>query len=146
MQIVVQREPSKAKTTMGRLSLDGIGFCDTLEDVIRERPGVPVAEWKVWGETAIPAGVYRIAVVNSMKFGPETLAVKDVPGFEAIRIHAGNTHADTHGCLLVGYRTSDDFVGMSRIALQKLKDIVLKAMREVELVTIEYRNPKEKKP
>lgn len=145
MNIVVQREPSKLRTTLGRLSIDGIGFCDTLEDLIREVPGEAVESWKIAGETAIPQGLYKVSVVNSMKFGPQTLAVKDVPGFDGIRIHAGNTAADTHGCLLVGYRTADDFVGMSRVALQKLKDIVLKAMREGELVTIEYRNPKEKK-
>ena len=141
MKLLVQREPTKAKATLGRLLIDGVFECDTLEDAVREVKGRPVAEWKIYGETAIPEGVYRVTFENSARFGPDTLTVNAVPGFEGIRIHAGNTDKDTHGCLLLGTRSAPDFVGNSRAALAKLKAKVAEAIKRGETVEIEYRNP-----
>jgi len=144
MKLVVQRAKTVGETTLGNLSVDGVSFCDTLEDVVREVPGTPVGDWKVAGKTAIPAGVYRLAAVNSPRFGPDTLTVMDVPGFTHIRIHAGNVAADTQGCLLVGYKTAPEFISWSQMTLQKLKGLVLPVLRKGQTVTIEYRNAKEK--
>lgn len=84
------REPSQGGATLSKLFL-GLDFlCDVLEDEVREIPGKPVSEWKIKGHTAIPAGTYEIEARQSGHFGPDTLTLLDVPGFQYIRIHAGN--------------------------------------------------------
>lgn len=143
MRLLVQRNMTVGKATIGALSIDGVSFCDTLEDALREKAGVPVKEWKIPGETAITAGVYNLSVGNSPRFGLDTLMVQQVPGFSEIRIHGGNRAVDTLGCLLVGYKTSPEFISWSQLALKKLKAIVVPAIKRGESVQIEYRNPKE---
>lgn len=130
MKIILLREPSINGCTLGRLFLDGSFMCDMLEDVVR-----PV---KVHGETAIPYGTYKVIAENSPRFGQDTLTLVDVPGYKYIRIHAGNTAADTEGCLLPGTR-SGNTVTKSRIALDKIRSTVLPALKRGEHVTIEIR-------
>ena len=74
-----------------------------LEDAVREIVGQPVAGWKKPGVTAIPIGRYRLIIDRSQRFQKDMPHVLNVPGFEGIRMHAGNTHVDTEGCLLLGY-------------------------------------------
>ncbi len=81
--------------------MDGFPFCDTLEDPVRELG--PNGEGKVYGQTAIPAGTYKVAITWSVKFQKHMLAVLDVPFFTGIRIHSGNDAGDTLGCILVGH-------------------------------------------
>ena len=73
-----------------------------LEDAVREIPGVPVSEWKIKGRTAIPGGSYDLVITYSNRFKRLMPLLVDVPGFEGVRIHAGNTHEDTEGCVLLG--------------------------------------------
>ena len=133
MELVVARRPTVKQTTFGRLSINDHFECYTLEDAVREIHGGPVTEWKIPGETAIPRGRYRLALEDSPKFGPDTMTLKDVPGFSYIRIHAGNDDSDTEGCLLVGQRIleqQDDGGNIldSRAALTALKIKVLTAI------------------
>lgn len=111
MGLRLQRTWLTDRSTIGELSIDGAFECFTLEDVVRE-PGV-----KVPGQTAIPAGRYSIVVTPSQRFHEDLPLLLDVPGFEGIRIHAGNTDRDTEGCILVGRTRSTDFIGESRAAL-----------------------------
>jgi hypothetical protein len=143
MKLVVQRGPSYQHATIGKLYIDGHYACCTLEDQIREVEGVPVDEWKVHGNTAIPAGTYRVTLEYSGRFGVDTLTINDVPGFKYIRIHAGNTHDDTEGCILVGMAATDHSLvgGTSRPALSLLKSQVQRAIAEGDTVTIEINNP-----
>jgi predicted ThiF/HesA family dinucleotide-utilizing enzyme len=143
MELQVTREASKNDATLGRLYVDGVAECDTLEDVIREVSGQPVSTWKIAEKTAIPVGRYLITFVDSPRFGPNTLSVNGVEGFEDIRIHAGNTAEDTHGCLLVGKRTSDSFISQSKDCLIALKIKLLAAKQRGEVIHIEYLNPVE---
>lgn len=96
MELLLQRIAKKSDYTVGRLFVDGRYFSDTLEDCVRE-PGV-----KIPGETAIPAGRYRVIVNVSPKFGRELPRLLDVPGFEGILIHRGNSARDSAGCVLLG--------------------------------------------
>jgi hypothetical protein len=123
------------------LSVDGESFCATLEDPIREIPGLPVSKWKVAGDTAIPAGTYHVDVTYSPRFKCDLPLLLSVPGFEGVRIHAGNTNADTEGCILVGSWNGGEFIRNSRIALASLMDLLEIAEISKREVTIEIRNP-----
>lgn len=108
--------------TMGVLSWDGHDFCETLEDVVR-KPGV-----KVKGQTAIPPGTYEVRLTYSYRFKKVMPQLMNVPMFEGIRIHAGNTEKDTEGCILVGRADKDRLVGSREVydtlveELTKLKE------------------------
>ena len=128
MNLRVIREPSTVAATMGILLIDGVFTCWTLEDVVR-----PV---KIPGETAIPAGRYNVRLSLSQRFQkllPEILAV---PGFTGIRIHAGNTQADTHGCLLVGRIRAYDRVEESKLALMNVMEHLRRATTAGDPITI----------
>lgn len=91
--------------TIGNMYIDEKKFCDTLEDTNRDlnkNGKFDGAEKKVYGETCIPFGRYKIDVTMSAKFKRELPILLNVPGFEGIRIHRGNTPKDTLGCILVG--------------------------------------------
>lgn len=102
MNLLLERTPSGTTCTIGDLYIDGDWFCFMLEDIVREVEGQPVESWKVKGKTAIPAGTYRVQITYSNRFKRDLPLLVSVPGFEGIRIHPGNTDADTEGCLLPG--------------------------------------------
>lgn len=130
MEILVQRIAKKDNYTIGRLSIDGKYVCDTLEDKVRE-PGVKVA-----GKTAIPAGRYRVIVNVSPKFGRELPRLLDVPGFEGILIHRGNTPEDTAGCILVGENRAKGKVLNSTPYELRLVELIKDAIERKEEVWI----------
>lgn len=132
MNLTLQREPSDDHRTFGKLYIDGQFCCHTLEDVVREV--------KIPGETAIPAGTYRITMEHSPRFGPDTITVNKVPGFTGVRIHAGNTEADTHGCPLVGLVRADASILQSKAALADLKPEIAAALQAGEDVWLEVIN------
>lgn len=125
--------------TISDLSVDGVAFCKVVEDAVREVPGQPVESWKVYGETAIPSGRYRVTLENSSKFGPQTMTINNVPGFTVVRIHSGNTEKDTEGCLIIGYELTPEGTikyGTTRPAVENLKSLVRDAIAEGENVWI----------
>jgi len=143
MKITVVRSPSFAGATIGKLYVDGAFKCHTLEDEIREIAGQPVQDWKIKGITAIPAGCYQVILETSPRFGPETLSIKDVPGFSYIRMHAGNTSDDTEGCILLGLQAGPASLigGTSRPAVNLIRDLVKSAINQGEQVMIDIINP-----
>ena len=127
MELVLKRTRFRDTITTGQLYVDGQFFCFTLEDKVREVPNVPVETWKIHGETAIPSGIYEVFLENSPKFGPDTMTLRDVPGFSKIRIHSGNTQDDTEGCIIIGYRVIENGIivpGTTRPAVTDLKRLV----------------------
>lgn len=110
MELRLDREPSRAGCTLGRVFVNGEHECFSIEDVVRTGPKVP-------GETAIPAGRYRVAITFSNRFQRMLPLLLDVPNFSGVRIHAGNTAGDTDGCLLVGQGRAVDSITESRLAL-----------------------------
>ena len=108
------------KSTIGELMLDGVTFCYTLEDKVREVAGEPVATWKIAKATAIPVGTYEVEVTLSARFKRRLPLLLDVPGFVGVRIHPGNTDKDTEGCILVGESRGQDSISDSRLAFARL--------------------------
>ena len=142
MKLTLQRNPSQSGATIGTLFIDGVHACHTLEDEVREIDGQPVSSWKIKGATAIPAGHYRVTLEPSARFGPDTITIKDVPGFQYIRMHAGNTSEDTEGCPLLGMRATDVSLvgGTSKPAVALVKGQIQRAIREGQTVTIDVNN------
>ena len=104
-KLLLRRIARKAGYTIGKLYIDGAYFCDTLEDTDRLDKGMTAAQLaakKIPGQTAIPEGTYKVIVNVSPKFKRLLPRLVNVPGYEGILIHRGNTPADTAGCILVG--------------------------------------------
>lgn len=139
MELKLKRDLLNSKYTLGELFIDGVHFCYTVEDTVRDKNNDgdldDSGEAKVYGETAIPKGIYKMRLSMSNRFKvmmPEVLAVK---GFEGIRIHAGNTAIDSHGCIIVGTVRTPNGVGMSRDCFKRLM-IKLANQKDINL-TIE---------
>jgi hypothetical protein len=133
MNISVVRERFTKLSTIGRLYVDNVFCCYVLEDCDRhlENGGV-----KLYGETAIPLGSYIVKMTMSARFGKVLPQLMNVPQFEGIRIHAGNTDADTHGCLLLGMSANVDKVAGSRKACELLFQKIEAALKLGNTVTI----------
>lgn len=76
-------------------------LCDTLEDKFR---GNDLKGKKVYGETCIPEGIYQIKMTYSNKFKKELPELLNVPYFEGIRIHKGNSAGEE---ILLKYQEID---------------------------------------
>lgn len=114
MEITLTRIAKQKTYTIGRLEIDGVYFCDTLEPTWRNiGPGKPGR--KIPGKTAIPEGRYAVAVSFSPRFKRWLPILLHVPMFEGIRIHAGNSAEDTAGCILPGLNTIVGRVMDSRV-------------------------------
>lgn len=139
MKITLKRIALKDTYTIGKLYIDGEYFCDTLEDKVRDlnKNGVfDNVEKKIYGETAIPYGTYNIKWTYSNKFKKYMPLIENVPSFAGIRIHSGNTNADTQGCVLVGENKAVGKVLNSKNTVNKLYPIIQKACKNGS-VTIE---------
>ncbi len=106
MELKLNRKFLGATYTIGDLFIDGEYYCNTIEDKVRDlnKDGdlLDEGESKVYGETAIPYGTYKIIVNLSPKFNRELPRLLDVPHFEGILIHRGNTAKDSAGCVILG--------------------------------------------
>src|SRR3990167_10319749 len=115
MEIQLIRDTFSPTCTIGRLGINGVHECWTLEDFVRPE-GAP----KVPGRTAIPYGRYELMITHSERFQRSLPILLGVPGFQGIRIHPGNTDADTEGCILVGRTKGENFIGESKSAFAAL--------------------------
>lgn len=113
MKLTLHTTHSEDNPTMGHLEIDGKFFAFTLEDQDRFlKQSMPVEEInrkKVYGQTCIPSGKYKVQVTMSPRFKRPLPHVMDVKGFVGIRIHRGNIEEDTLGCILVGFSRTDGF-------------------------------------
>jgi len=124
MLITIKRLYKTKNSTIGELLVDGIFECFTLEDA--ERPV------KIKGETAIPKGTYKVIINESNRFKRLLPLLLNVPNFEGVRIHSGNTNHDTEGCILVGQSRNKEYIGQSRKAFEKL----FKKMQKAKNITL----------
>lgn len=111
MELLLKRIYKGDKYTIGKLYIDGEWFCDTIEDVVRSLPKDCLytskgrnceCKEKVYGETAIPAGTYKVILSYSNRFKRILPEILNVPHFLGIRIHRGNTEQDSAGCIILG--------------------------------------------
>lgn len=134
MNIILNRIAKKAKYTIGKLYINDQYFCDTLEDTDRgltqSMTEQQIVSKKVYGETAIPTGTYRIIISYSNKFKKQMPLLLNVPGFAGIRIHSGNTEKDSLGCILVGKNKAVGKVLESRDTYSKLFSILQEANKK----------------
>ena len=116
--------------TIGKLYIDGVYFADTLEDKNRDvdKNGIfNNGEKKVYGKTCIPFGTYKVILSMSSKFKKILPLLLNVPQFDGIRIHSGNTDEDSSGCILVGIKDIKGRISKSTITLNSLMTKLSKA-------------------
>ena len=140
MEILVKRIAKKPKYTIGKLYIDEQYICDTLEDTDRglnqNMSLEEIKKKKVYGETAIPAGTYKVDMNTvSPKFKSRTWAkpyggklprLVLVPGYDGVLIHPGNKAEDTLGCILVGENKAVGQVLNSQVTFKKIMSILTK--------------------
>jgi hypothetical protein len=119
LELLLKRVVRKPKATFGDLYVDTVYECHTIEDVVRDIDEDGTG--KIPHETAIPAGRYKVIINLSPKFGKRMPRLLNVPHFDGILIHPGNSSEDTWGCIIVGTLIAgDDFLAQSTVAFQKL--------------------------
>lgn len=133
MKLSLKRIALRETYTIGRLHVDSHYFCDTIEDRVRDID----AKGKVYGKTAIPYGTYEVTLgVQSPKFSQRPSydwckgylpRLLNVPHFEGILIHSGNTAEDCNGCILVGENKVKGMVINSMVTLKRLYNILQSA-------------------
>jgi len=129
MKITVVRQILASNVTIGEMFINDEHFCYTCEDAVRDH--------KIPGETAIPSGAYKVIITFSNRFQKALPLLVDVPNYEGVRIHSGNTAADTSGCLIVGLTHDMVSVHESREAMGLLMPKLDAAFHNKEEVTIE---------
>lgn len=136
MKLTLNRIFLGSSATIGELYVDGEHIADTLEDRVR-----PEGE-KVYGKTAIPEGTYEMVLSYSPRFKKILPEILNVPNFTGIRIHCGNSSADSSGCILVGTwdGEKEDWVSDSKVAFNKLMSLLQKAADNKEKITITINN------
>lgn len=129
MNLHLKRFKIEPGYTVGKLYIDGAFQCHTLEPTARTE--------KVAGDTAIPTGTYTVFVTHSPRFNRNLPIVMNVPGFEGIRIHAGNRASDTDGCILVGQwdrgmtlRNSGEALAQLIMKIREAEPVELKITQE----------------
>ena len=154
MKILIDRKWKKETYTIGRLYVDGVLFCNSLEDKDRGLKQTDslstIQSKKVYAETAIPTGTYNVRMdVKSPKYssyswyknlcGGNMPRLENVPGFSGILIHPGNTALDSSGCILVGKNTKVGQITDSKNTFSKLYKKMKKAYDKGEKITLEIK-------
>ena len=134
MKLTVKRIDFGSNYTGGKLYVDGKYFCDTIEDSDRK---LEDGGTKIHGETAIPRGFYRTILDFSQRFGREMPHLLDVPQFEGVRIHYGNSSADSEGCIIVGTNQKGNWVSNSRATFGRLFELMDKAYDSGDIIEVE---------
>lgn len=144
MKLNLVRQYYTNESTIGKLFIDGIFYCYTLEDKVREG-----SEPKIYGKTAIPTGTYNIGYrtegnmiedykvrYKDIKAERGMLWIKDIPNYDFVYLHIGNDDSQTLGCILVGMSKASNFIGDSVIAYKKIYPIIANALDKGEVVEI----------
>lgn len=154
MKVLVERIYTCSKYTIGKLYVDGEFVCDTIEDsdsgLDDSMPLEEIKKKKVYGETAIPCGIYKLNMNTvSPKFKNRSWAkpyqgkiprFEKVKGFEGVLIHIGNSADDLLGCVATGENKVKGRVINSTVCFNKLmNNYLLKAVEKGEEITVEIK-------
>ena len=137
MKLTLKRIALRDTYTIGKLYIDDVYFCDTLEDKVRDlnKNGIfDNNEYKVKGKTAIPYGEYEVIWSYSPRFKRYTPRLLNVNSFAGVLIHSGNTSEDTEGCILVGQNKQVGKVLNSRQTVNKLYPIIKNACKKEKVI------------
>lgn len=139
--ITLERRYKKQNYTIGKVFLNGIYFCDSLEDVDRglddSMSEEEIKSKKVYGKTAIPTGRYEVIYTYSPKFRKHLPRLQNVKGFVGILIHALNKPEETEGCIGVGLNSVKGMITNSRWYSDAINRRVDRAIRSGKKVYIE---------
>lgn len=148
MKLVVDRKYKKDLYTISNLYIDGKWFCNVIEDTDRDltqkTPLNEIKAKKVYAKTAIPSGTYKVTLnVISPSFSKKPYYIStcggrvprllNVPGFEGILIHAGNSEKDSAGCLIVGENKAKGKVLNSKATYERLYKELLKDRNNITI-------------
>ena len=135
MNLMLIREGDEPLHNFGQLYVDGRYFGETLEDKDRFLESNP--DDKVQDDTAIPRGKYLVTLSMSKRFGRVMPEVHDVPGFTGVRIHGGNTEANTSGCPLLGSARTKDGIANCHGINERFIDLLSEALSRGEVTYLE---------
>ena len=149
MKLLLTRTEKNKRNTIGILSIDGIFFCNTLEDTdrgLKQTDSIEhIEDVKVFGETAIPTGTYKVDMNTvSPKFKDKEWAkpyegklprLVDVPGFEGVLLHVGNSEQDSLGCVLVGEKSGDKLINSTK-TFKQLMNVLTKTKEDITITII----------
>ena len=147
MKLTIKLLANRPTYSISKLYIDDVYFCDVLEDTqrgLKQTDDLQVIKSKkVYGNTAIPRGTYKITmdvVSNKFKsrawakpYGGKLPRLLDVPGYEGVLIHPGNTSKDTLGCILVG---KNNIVGQVTNSVNTFHTLMNKLLAEKDDITI----------
>ena len=151
MNITVKRIAKRDTYTIGKLYIDGKYYCDTIEDKDRglkqSMSEKEILSNKIKHQTAIPTGTYEVTLkIKSAKYSQKKVFVQycnalmprllNVPGYDGVLIHTGNTEQDSSGCILVGYNKVVGKVINSMDAFKVIYPILKDASDKGEKITI----------
>lgn len=135
IKLTLIRKVFAEEYTEGELYVNDTYFCDTIEDKVRV---LKTEKDKVPGKTAILAGIYKVILDFSNTFKKLLPHLLNVRFFSGIRIHSGNSAADSRGCIIVGKKQADGYVSNSRKTMYALMEI-LEGANEIEIEIVNER-------
>lgn len=143
LKITVERKYYKENYTIGNMFIDGVWFCNTLEDKDRGlNQSLSLSQnkkLKVYSQTAIPKGIYNVTVVYWAKHRINVPFLHDVPAFTGILIHNGVNQNYTEGCILVGLNTIKGQLTSGKKYMVELTNIIQEAIKNGKKVMIEVK-------
>lgn len=143
MNLILKRKHFLSHTTIGELYVNEAFCCYILEDIDRNLDqGMDletIKKEKIYSQTAIPTGKYIVDITHSQRYCKPMPIVLNVPGYEGIRIHPGNTDKDTSGCLIPGskFDLTAQKVTESTIAFIKLFELLKATKDKKEVISLE---------
>lgn len=140
MELLLTRKKFTKNATIGTLTTNGVHLCATLEPVDRglssDMTINEIKSKKIANISAIPKGRYKVIMTYSQKFKKLLPELLDVPAYQGVRIHSGNSYQDTQGCILCGYFTQPDLLIESRQHTQSVVNVIKKTIDDGDEVYI----------
>lgn len=140
MQVLIERRWKKDAYTIGKVYIDGRFFANSMEDKDRglrnDMPLAQIKKVKVYGETAIPTGKYKVRFTYSPKYKRQMPQILDVPGWSGVRFHSMNTAKDSLGCVGLGKNDKPGWISNSRATHDVFDGLLRAAGGECDLEII----------